>query len=366
MLTLNFFGDFVIETSTAPCFCEKLKDLIDNADYNIINYEAPVTPECPKPVSKSGPSLSQPVYSAAWLIENGFNVFSLANNHIMDYGTAGLKMTINAIEKSVQYLGVGSWDEAYKPLVLEKDGIKVALFSMTELQFGVLHNTEQADIQGCAWINHPSVNNLIQKTKRQVDYIVVMAHAGLEGEDIPLPEWRNRYRELIDNGCDVIIGGHTHTPQGYEIYKGKYIFYSLGNFYFEKEFSKSPKWHMGECVTLDVYKDKISCRLHGTNFMNHRIELTDSEQWNNTLQPLNEKLTMNYWEQINEICLRKLQHYNNLFSAGAYIHIDRYLLKSIARYILGRCNELHVLNNLQCETHRWTIGRAIRIRNKIM
>lgn len=248
----------------------------------------------------------------------------------MDYGTAGLKTTINTIEKSVQYLGAGSWGEAYKPLILEKDDIKVALFSMTELQFGVLHNIEQTDIQGCAWINHPSVNCLVGEMKRQVDYVIVMAHAGLEGEDIPLPEWRNCYRELIDNGYDVVIGGHTHTAQGYEICKGIYIFYSIGNFYFEKDSSRNPKWCMDECVRLDIHKDDISYRLYGTNFMNHRIELTDSEQWNHIIQQLNEKLAVNYWEQVNEICSRKLQDYNNLFSASAYIHIDRNLLKSIA------------------------------------
>lgn len=66
----------------------------------------------------------------------------------------------------------------------------------------------------------------------------MIAHAGLEDEDIPLPEWRERYRELIDVGCDVIIGGHTHMVQGCEIFKEKLICYSLGNFVFERNLAK--------------------------------------------------------------------------------------------------------------------------------
>ena len=253
-MKLLFCGDLVRQNMFPVDFCYDFKKLLNAADYNIVNYEAPIKEGKATPAPKSGPSLSQSIYSAIWLIESGFNVLSLANNHMMDYGTSGLRVTLKNIEKSFQYVGAGYWEEAYQPLILEKNDIKVAIFSMTELQFGVLQDAERKDMQGCAWINHPSVNNLVRETKRQVDYVIIIAHAGLEGEDIPLPEWRERYRELIDNGCDVIIGGHTHTPQGYEIYRGKPIFYSLGNFCFESNSVRNPKWNIGECVSLYIDK----------------------------------------------------------------------------------------------------------------
>ena len=60
--------------------------------------------------------------------------------------------------------------EAYKPLLLEKNGIKVAILALAELQFGMVHDSfTQANDYGCAWINHPCVNRLVRETKKKVD-----------------------------------------------------------------------------------------------------------------------------------------------------------------------------------------------------
>ena len=332
-MKLNFMGDLVIQNPENIQIGENLKGCLEKSNYNIVNFEAPIKQKKNIPEPKSGPNICQSADNQAWLSQNHFQILAMANNHIMDYGTQGLENTLSCL-KDYKYMGVGRWEEAYRPLIIKEGDLKLALFSMAELQFGIL---------------------------KDEDYVVMIAHAGLEGIELPLPEWRSRYRELIDVGCDVIIGGHTHTAQGYEVYKGKPIFYSLGNFCFEKDKpAKDSKWNIGEVVSMEFTKTTLSFVVLGTIFQNNTIELMDKETWNTYLNQLNEKLSVDYMDQINQICNRMMNGYNNLFSMGGYIHIDRMLIKSILRYLLGRCNSLHALNNLQCESHRWTICRAIR------
>lgn len=197
----------------------------------------------------------------------------------MDFGEKAARKTEATLghEKCV---GIGVGKEAYKPLLLEKNGIKVAILALAELQFGMVHDSfTQANDYGCAWINHPCVNRLVRETKKKVDFLIIVAHAGLEGVDIPLPEWRERYRELIEEGCDAVIGGHTHTAQGYEIFHGKPIFYSLGNFCFQDNLTGEESWNIGECVSLKLSKNaQIEFDIYGTQLVDsNKLMLVDEK-----------------------------------------------------------------------------------------
>ena len=72
-----------------------------------------------------------------------------------------------------------------------------------------------------------------------------------------------------------------------------------------------------------------------------------------------------YLAYVESACMKWMDSYNMLFSMGGYIHPDKKLIKSIVRWLLGRCRSVHALNNLQCESHRWTISRAMRLYNGI-
>ena len=87
--------------------------------------------------------------------------------------------------------------------------------------------------------------------------LIVQVHAGVELLDVPIPEWRAKYRQLIDLGADVVIAHHPHVMQGIEEYKGKLICYSLGNFYFDYP-SNHPQWNTGAMLTLDFqHKQRV-------------------------------------------------------------------------------------------------------------
>lgn len=367
-MIINFFGDFVAQDVTKLNMSKDLKDLISCSDFNVVNFEAPI--DLGKgnnvPIHKSGPCNKQSIFAPKWLSDNGMNIFTLSNNHIMDQGILAIKKTICELGEK-KTLGVGNGIDCYKPIIIYRNGLKVALFNMAELQFGMIHDLwTQQDKIGCAWINYNKVNCIIREAKKDNDYIIMIAHAGLENVDIPLPEWRDRYRELIDEGCDAVIGGHTHTSQGYELYHGKPIFYSLGNFFFQKKKKMDLSWYQGECVTINVGKEGLTFKISGTKYVNNNIMLQENNNWQNKIEYLNSLLNNkeNYIKKINKICISKLDDYNYMCSSAGYIHMDKHIIKSILKLLLKRCDNYHMLNNLQCESHRWCFARGIRLINK--
>lgn len=363
-MRILFAGDFHTGHSDTIKIGKDLTQLIKSCDFSVVNFESPVTnkvmPDLPP---KSGPRLRQPKDNLSWLRINGFNCLMLANNHICDYGDQSLYETLEAAKELFFVAGAGNWAESYNPLILEKDNKTIAIINLAELQCGVLcdslSNPEQ---RGCAWINHPSVFNIIAEVRKNSDFVIAITHAGLENVEVPLPEWRERYRQLIDYGCDAVIGGHPHICQGYEIYQNKPIVYSLGNFCFDSlSANTKSSWFKGEVAVLELNGNCPELKLYGISSNNDTVELLREEEWNLEIKRLNYLLdSPMYLQTVNDICKQELNFYYNQFSSGGCIHIDKHIIKSIARKLLGRCNEANLLNAIQCESHRWCMTRALR------
>jgi poly-gamma-glutamate synthesis protein (capsule biosynthesis protein) len=96
----------------------------------------------------------------------------------------------------------------------------------------------------------------IKKAKSNADIVVVTMHAGLEYTREPTPLQTDFSHTAIDNGADIVIGAHPHWIQSVEQYNGKYIFYSLGNFVFDQEFSTETK--EGMTLKISLEKDEIA------------------------------------------------------------------------------------------------------------
>lgn len=231
-------GDILNYSHPSGYVCsEDLASIIQNADYSICNFEAPIS-GFGKAQPKSGPIHSQQKHTINGLKDQGFNHFLLANNHIMDYGPDGLKATIEEIDKlGLRYTGADlSFQKAYKPCIININGLKICIINAAEAAslFGVLDYFQKKEA-GHAWINHSLIDKNISWAKyyEKCDFVIVFSHAGLENYSIPQKEWRERYKHFCDLGADIVIGSHPHVPQGYECYNTSLIFYSLGNFYFD-------------------------------------------------------------------------------------------------------------------------------------
>ena len=137
MLKLNIVGDFFSPQLNGLQFSQPIKDKLNSADLNVVNFEGTIITNKSVPICKSGPNISQDPDAPVFLKEHGFKLFSLANNHSMDYGVQALDATIKCLNEDC-IVGAGLWDEAYKVKILEIKGKKIGFLAITQFEFGVL------------------------------------------------------------------------------------------------------------------------------------------------------------------------------------------------------------------------------------
>lgn len=370
MIRINFFGDIVAPSVNDVRLSDKLSMAIADADFNVINLEAPcLPPQSLSSTNKSGPVLYQDSNTPSWIESHGFNIVSLANNHIMDYGKAGLVDTMVKF-KTAWTIGAGNWNSAYQPLIVEKGGVKIGFLALAHYEFGMLADKwDDRYSYGVAWINHPAVDKIIVEVKKKVDYLFIYAHAGVEHINQPLPEWRDRYRSLIDLGCDGVIASHPHIVQGWEWYNNSPILYSLGNFYFPKKNRKPDSWYISILPTITLSeKGSIALAVNSLKFDNNYIDFVESNENNDNLMKLNNILNneIEYLAYINKKCFDLLPLYDYLFESSGYINnlTVKKCMFDIARKIRGKSYmSVHLINNLRCESHRWCISRGLKNRD---
>lgn len=259
---LFFAGDFCSKPSASLiAVSDELKCLIQSCDLKTINFEVPL-----KPVV----SLPPQQYERFWQNDDvpgflrgiGFNLFSIANNHTFDWGEKGFRKTKEILGD--QAFGAGTYQEAYEVKICGVSGLKIGFLALSYAAYtGVFDDVMNHNGLGCAYINDLHVNHIIVEAKKNVDYLFVLPHDGIEYIDVPMPETIARYRDFIDWGADGVIGAHPHCPQGWEEYKGKPIFYSLGNFFFNSKVTTEfradkPHWYEGLCAKLTISNGKVT------------------------------------------------------------------------------------------------------------
>ena len=362
-----FAGDIVIQKPVISDFlCDDLIEIIKAHNIVSCNFEAPLLAKNSYPIPKAGPNIFQCEQAAKIVVISGFNLISLANNHIADYGKDNIKFTIDSFV-GVTVVGAGmTYAECYGEKIIEIEGIKVGFLSFAEWGFG---STEDKG-PGFAWINHPSVNNIILRLKDTVDVLILQVHAGAEEVDIPLPEWRVRYRELIDLGADIIIGHHPHVPQGWERYKKGYIFYSLGNFYFDID-NTDIQWNRGYAVSLSFIGSSVeSYEVIPIEKTVDGVTICRDKEYKNHLEYLCKMLSdsNNYMELANQQALllwnERYKYYyldalNGISNDSTIRKIAKVLIKRIIKR--GKINNLLLLHNIKIETHRYAVERALSL-----
>lgn len=274
---LFFAGDFCSKPSTSLItVSDELKALISGCDLKVVNFEVPLKPDVKLPHVEYE-RFSQNDDAPAFLKNLGFNLFPIANNHVFDWGERGFLKVKNAFGD--ESFGAGAYEEAYRVKCVEIKGKKIGFLALTfATKTGVFYDVMNHDGLGCAYIHDLKVNHVIMEAKKEVDYLIVLPHDGIEFIDAPLPEVMAKYRDFVDYGADAVIGTHPHCPQGWEEYKGKPIFYSLGNFFFNSKNDityrawNRPHWYEGLCVVMEIDDNGLSYTIHNT-FNKDNVEL---------------------------------------------------------------------------------------------
>lgn len=364
-------GDFCSTHPEDLSIGDSLNKLIHDADLRCVNFEGPL--QTGEIESANGSFLQQSYSSPRWLKDKGFNVIALANNHACDFGETGLKASKDAFGDAVT-LGCGEgWTEAYRVRYVEVKGKKIGFFNATSADFSSLKDRwTDENKYGCAWVNHPSVPLILQRAKQQCDYLIILPHAGVEYMDVPLPEWRTIYRTFVDCGADAVIASHPHVPQGWEIYNGKPIYYSLGNFVFERNPpSTAPNWYNGLVVQLILDEDSVAATHYSVVYSNNQVELDRTVERKEYLKALGGYLSDDevYKRQVDDavpVFAKKYEQWM-LSGIGAFrIQPFRWIsLLRLLRFIVKNRNKDEIfLHQLREESTRWTIQRCYYLRSK--
>ncbi len=217
-----------------------VRDLIQSADVAIANLEGAFT---------TNPSVTASLVSkeliftfdpalAPKLSVLGFDVMGLANNHSYNYGAKGLESTRRYIGSAGMLYYGDPFNKSETSTVIIKNGIRIGLVGFHEFYY----------------TNFKNVFQEISRLRSEVDVLIVTPHWGVEYQKEPTTKMKEWAHAFIDSGADVVVGTHTHIVGDTEMYKGKKIYYSIGNFAFDQYFSKATS--QGLAVILNIYKDE--------------------------------------------------------------------------------------------------------------
>lgn len=221
---------------------EQVAETLKKGDVIFGNIESPVTASEKslsrghKIILKCSPKAMSAIKAA------GFNLLSIANNHMMDYYDKGMLDTIDILNKNgIAFSGGGkNLEEARKLAIVEKNGLKYGVLSYTDMaEFTYVGppNISYAAGKNKAGVAPRKLELILEdiaRVRSQVDILAISLHWGVE-ESFTIPASQVEFaHKLIDSGADVILGHHPHQFQGIEVYKGKPVIYSMGNFLFDQ------------------------------------------------------------------------------------------------------------------------------------
>lgn len=350
------------------CFEQSLQFFNSN-ELNILDLECPLTISENK-IQKTGPHLKASPKTVEILKYLNCTSVVTANNHFKDFGAEGMNETYTVLKSfGIGWSGSGqNIESASKISEFEINGVKFALINMTENEWTVTHGSEP----GCNPIDYPRALSRIQEARLNgADFVIVILHGGHENYPLPSPRMKSQFRFMVDAGADAVIGHHTHIISGYEYYKNKPIFYSLGNFCFDWPGKRDSKWNKGMLLRLIFDKNNdidFEYQFVIQNDEHTGIKVMDEQQikymqieldrLNSIIaddQQLSEAFD-DYAETLKPIMISRIQPYSNrllisLFNRGLLPDIISISKKKMIK-ILAQCEShrevlLHTLNKLK-------------------
>jgi len=238
-ISIAFVGDIMLDETPGKVIKQgrdpfaPFASLLRSADIRVGNLECVVattgTPEPGKPYTFRAHPRTLTV------LKRHFDLVSLANNHSGDFGPIAFGEMLDRLDKlEIGHVGGGrNLAEAHAPLVIERNGLRVAFLGYNEF----LPRSFEADYDkpGIAWSEDEQVRLDIvnARTRYRADLVIPLMHWGWENELLANARQRDLAHLMIEAGADAVVGGHPHVTQDTETYQGKPIIYSLGNFLFD-------------------------------------------------------------------------------------------------------------------------------------
>jgi poly-gamma-glutamate capsule biosynthesis protein CapA/YwtB (metallophosphatase superfamily) len=231
------------------------KTIFDTANVVLGNLENPLSGRG-SAIYKMGPNFRASPKMVKILSNAGFDILGVANNHVRDYGDSAFVDTLNHL-KNGGITSVGGGQDptsALEPAVVKVDGVSFGILAFTYQQESVASTSHP----GAANLDNPQCFKSLKALKDRVDSVIVYVHMDPEYSRYPAPHRIRMAHNFIDMGAEMVIGHHPHFPQGIEIYKGKLIAYSLGNFVFHTR-KDLPLTNLGYMLETKLTREGAAC-----------------------------------------------------------------------------------------------------------
>ncbi|MBO4659012.1 MAG: CapA family protein [Prevotella sp.] len=256
-------GDLVVNNRSELLLQEgKYGDLLADVksvnaayDYRVVNLECPIVMRQAEKIEKVGPHLRCDEKVTELLRYGLFDGVTLANNHFRDFGDEGVADTLRLLdERGIDHVGGGNdIQEAACIVYKEFHGERLALINCTENEFSIATTSSG----GANPLNSIRQYYAIREARTKADYVVVITHGGVEKYELPTLRMKETFRFFVDAGADAVVNHHQHCVSGYETYKGRPIFYGLGNFCFDYPQYRGNAWNKGMMVGLVLEKETV-------------------------------------------------------------------------------------------------------------
>lgn len=351
ILNLTVFGDICPVDGIKP-----FEVPIGEEEFVVGNLECALT-DHPQPMKKAGPVLYAPETFATTLKSWGFNAVSIANNHIRDCGDEGVRSTIAACrDNGIQTFGAGETEEqAAEPLIVERNGIKVAFVSFAEKEFNYVH----AGKAGATAFDPYDSFDRIKSFRQNVDALIVLYHGGIEHYIYPSPLLRKKCRKMVDAGADVVLCQHSHCIGTHEAYGKGEILYGQGNSLFGYR-KGNDGWNHGLLVKLVVSPSEVKVRYEVLETsLDGQVGLAPTTVAEEILSRLetesakisDESFLTTEWRTFCE--QQKASYLSMLFGFGTNVNrLNRLLHNGIVKLFYRR-RQLNVTHNIiRCDAHK--------------
>ena len=265
-VTISFAGDTHFAKQLAPVAADPqglaaLKPYLAGADITVLNLETAITAKG-APLGGKEFTFAAPASALTTLAEAGVDVVSMANNHAVDFGSAGLAETLAAKASSpVTITGIGAnRAEAFAPAVTVVDGVSVAVLAATQLreQTTAAFTAGEAKPGVASMVELDAITAAVRDAAARYDVVVVVPHWGTEKELCPTAPQTTAAQRLAEAGADIVVGGHSHRVMGSGWQGTTYFGYGLGNFVWFLN-TTFPGRSTG-VLTLDIDKAAVQAR----------------------------------------------------------------------------------------------------------
>ena len=247
-----------------------VSDVTSNVDLLLINFENAAT-SSGDALKGDVPLKCDPSY-VPLAKANNVTVAGLANNHAIDYGITGMQDTLENLKSAdITPMGAGNTeDEAHQAVVKDVNGRKVTILNYMDSENFAEYSYEAMPYANGSNPGYSAYDS--EDAQKQIaenndsDLIVAYLHFGNEYSNSPNENQVKIAHELIDYGADVVVGSHPHVTQGIEMYNGKPIFYSLGNFIFDQSNTAT---HSAYFVQIDLVNNTGECTVYPIYISNY-------------------------------------------------------------------------------------------------